>query len=111
MGIGIETNPSSNYLIGRFGCYCQHPITKFFNIGLTTDEKKILDCQQLFVSINSDDQGVFNTYLENEYALMAIALCKQTDEEGHNVYNDQQIYDWLERIRQMGLEQSFLHKN
>lgn len=31
------------------------------------------------VSINTDDQGVFDTSLENEYALMTVALKKSQD--------------------------------
>jgi len=79
----------------------------FYNLGLETDPEKIKACPQLFVSINTDDQGVFSTYLENEYALMALALEKVEDEDGNKVYNTSMIYDWLDRIRQMGLEMSF----
>lgn len=106
-GIGIETNPSSNYLIGCFRSYSKHPILNFYNLGLTYDREKLEKCPQLFVSINTDDQGVFNTYLEKEYALMALALEKEEDEYGNKVYNSAMIYDWLDRIRQMGIEQSF----
>lgn len=107
LGIGIETNPTSNVLISSFRRYDKHPITRFFNLGLETEHQKIKDCPQLFVSINTDDQGVFNTSLENEYALMALALEKMVDEDGNRLYNSAQIYDWLDRIRQMGLQQVF----
>lgn len=107
--IGIETNPSSNYLIGTFKRYDKHPILQFFNLGLESNYEKIDNCPQLFVSINTDDQGVFNTYLENEYALMALALEKMKDEKGNRLYKPAMIYDWLDRIRQMGLEISFGH--
>jgi len=106
-GIAVETNPSSNYLIGTFGQYCKHPIINFFNLGLTVDPEKINVCPQLFVSINTDDQGVFNTYLEKEYTLMALALEKMEDQTGNKIHRSAMIYDWLDRIRQMGLEQSF----
>lgn len=109
-GIGIETNPSSNYLIGSFKRYDKHPIINLYNLGLTCDPEKIKKCPQMFVSINTDDQGVFGTYLENEYALLAIALEKAKDENGEPIYNQAMIYDWLDRIRQMGLEQSFMLK-
>ena len=105
--ISIETNPTSNYLIGTFRRYAKHPITKFFNIGLETNHENLINCPQLSVSINTDDQGIFSTSLENEYALMAIALEKEKDEFGHPKYNSSMIYDYLERIRQMGLGQSF----
>ena len=68
-GIGIETNPSSNYLIGTIQKYVEHPILRF-------NSRKLRDMRQntsLHVSINTDDQGVFDTMLENEFALMALA--------------------------------------
>lgn len=105
--ISIETNPTSNYVIGTFKKYIDHPIIKFFNLGLTYNEEELNKCRQLHVSINTDDQGVFPTYLENEYALMALALEKEKDEDGKYLYDSAKIYDWLDRIRQMGLEQSF----
>jgi adenosine deaminase len=105
--IGIECNPTSNYLIGTFKRYAKHPITKFFNLGLETSQELIKDCPQLSVSINTDDQGIFSTSLENEYALMAIALEKEKDEFGNNKYNSTMIYEWLNKIRQSGLQQSF----
>lgn len=106
-GIAIETNPTSNYLISNFRRYDKHPLLNFYNLGLTIDEDRADECPQLFVSINTDDQGVFGTLLENEYALMAIALEKSKDCYGECKYNQSMIYDWLDRIRLMGIEQSF----
>ncbi len=106
-GISIETNPSSNYLIGTFRKYAKHPITRFFNRGLTADLEALQKCPQISVSINTDDQGVFSTSLENEYALLACALEECEDEEGNNVYNRSMIYEWLDHVRIMGNEQSF----
>jgi hypothetical protein len=105
--IGIETNPSSNVLIGRIERYDKHPIQKWYNVGLTSDRELLKTSPQSFISINTDDQGVFNTCLENEYALLACALEKKTDENGAPIYNQAQIYEWLENIRRMGLQQSF----
>lgn len=106
-GIAIETNPSSNYLIMQLKKYDQHPITKFFNLGLTYKEQEIAECPQISVSINTDDQGLFSTSLENEYALMALALKKKKDPDGNPIYTERMIYDWLERIRIMGNQQRF----
>ena len=106
-GISIECNPSSNYLIGTFHEYKKHPIRRFYNKELTSDEKELNDCAQLSVSINTDDQGVFYTSLENEYALMTLALEKARDEDGNHKYNRMKIYDWINAIRKMGLIQSF----
>ncbi|WP_046755677.1 amidohydrolase family protein [Kordia jejudonensis] len=107
LNIGVECNPTSNYLIGTIDKYSKHPIKDFYNLHLETDPQKIKDCPQLFVSINTDDQGIFGTSLENEYALLAIALEKEKDENGNPKYNQAMIYEWLDKIREMGLEQSF----
>ncbi len=101
--IGIETNPSSNYLIGRFGEYEQHPIVTFNDLYLREPSQKSV----LFVSINTDDQGVFDTDLENEFSLMASALENARDSNGVRLYTPEQVYRWIDQVRQMGLEQAF----
>lgn len=108
MHIAIETNPTSNLKIGDFDRYIEHPITKFYNAELEIDYRKLKSCAQISTSINTDDLGVFDTNLENEYALMAIALEKEKDENGKPRYCSRQIYNWLESIRQMGEEQQFI---
>lgn len=107
LGIGIETNPSSNYLISPFKRYDKHPIFSLYNIGLTYSEKELMDCPQLAVCINTDDQGIFSTYLENEYALLALALEKAKDEQGKSKYNRAMVYQWIENVRKQGLDLSF----
>lgn len=59
LGIAIETNPSSNYLIGSFRRYDKHPVRSWYNTDLTYDPKELAACPQMQVSINTDDQGVF----------------------------------------------------
>lgn len=108
IGIGIETNPSSNYLIGTFRRYDKHPITSWYNQGLTLDQSELERCPQLQVSINTDDQGVFSTYIENEYAYIALALEKCKDEYGQPMYNKTMILQWLDNVRRMGIDQSFI---
>lgn len=107
-GISIETNPSSNFLIGTFRRYDKHPITKFYSHNLF-DRSEL--GKEINVSINTDDQGVFNTYLENEYALMAISLEKSKDKNGQLLYDKQSIYRWIDEVRKMGIMQSFLETN
>lgn len=102
-GIAVETNPSSNYLIGTIQKYEEHPILRFNSRKLKTAEKNM----SLHVSINTDDQGVFDTLLENEYALMALALKKARDKEAKPLYDQEDIYEWVDYVRQMGLEQVF----
>lgn len=62
---------------------------------------------QLQVSINTDDQGVFATYIETEYAYLALALEKMRDDHGNPRYSRTLIYRWLDNIRKMGLAQCF----
>lgn len=106
-GISIEANPTSNFLIGTFKDYAKHPIFRFYNKNLTYDKEKLEDCPQLSVSINTDDQGVFVTSLENEYALLASALENVKNKEGEYVYNKNGIYAWIDDVRKMGNAQSF----
>lgn len=110
--IGIECNPSSNWLIGTFKDYLKHPIFRFNNKHLyaANDPRFNLSNPRLSASINTDDLGIFDTTLENEFALMACAL------ERHNQFCDEDkvilpdnIYAWLDYIRQQGCEQSFIH--
>lgn len=106
-GIGIETNPTSNYMISTFKRYAKHPIIKFYNRGLVTNDSELRECPQIWCSINTDDQGVFSASLENEYALMARALEKEKDEQGNPIYNKTMIYQWIDNIRINGNRQSF----
>lgn len=106
-GIAIETNPSSNVLISTFKEYIKHPIFNFYNYHLTNDKEALDECAQLSVSINTDDQGVFATSLENEYALLASALEDAVDEDGNFIYKKTMIYEWIDAIRKMGNDQTF----
>ena len=103
LGISIETNPSSNYLIGTIQKYEEHPIIRFNSRKL----RDTLPNMSLHVSINTDDQGVFDTLLENEYALMALALKKAKDKDGHSLFDLESIYEWIDYVRRMGIEQIF----
>lgn len=106
-GICIEANPSSNYLISTMQKYEDHPISNLFNMGLTVDSKEIAESPQMHISINTDDRGVFHTSLENEYALMGCAIEQVMDVNGKRKYQRQMVYDWLDRIREFGNQQSF----
>lgn len=105
-GIMIECNPTSNYLIGTFRRYDEHPIFRFNNMGLVRTDGSYEPSAQLSVSINTDDAGVFDTSLENEYAVLAASL-EQTQKGGGKKYASNSIYFYLENVRKMGFEQSF----
>lgn len=70
-GIIIECNPSSNSAIGSFREYEYHPIFRILQRNAETQE------DELIVTVNTDDIGVFDTSLENEYMLVAASLCKR----------------------------------
>ncbi len=106
-GLAIETNPTSNIQIGITKSYSKHPILNFYNRELEVDSDLLEANPQLLVSINTDDQGIFCTSLENEYALLASSLENEKTEEGKYRYPKQRVYAWLDSIRKMGLDQTF----
>lgn len=107
-GIAIEMNPSSNVSIGAIANYGEHPIKALYNHGLVKNEKELLECPQINVSINTDDMGVFATRVENEYALLACSLEREFMQDGVHRYKREFIYEWLDNIRKMGLRQVFI---
>ncbi len=104
--IGIEANITSNHLIGDMKRYVQHPIVQLYSLGLPLSDKKGC-CPQLSVSINTDDRGIFDTSIEDEYALLALALEKEQDANGNKRYMPRDVYEWLNNIRKLGFEQQF----
>lgn len=103
-GIGIETNPSSNLMISTFDSYEEHPISVFYDHALLNDSSKT----QLNVSINTDNKSIFSTSLANEYAYLMYYLENKKDSDGHNMYTRFNILQWLDEIRRIGNEQSFI---
>ena len=57
------------------------------------------------VSINTDDQGVFDTSLENEYYIVKVALDKAIDQDEQKVYFNEE--EWIANVIKMGHEQAF----
>ena len=119
----IETNPSSNVLIGTFKDYCLHPVFRFNNRKLSKlmSSRSSENSIQLNVCVNTDDLGVFDTTLEFEYALLYEALQKRRDDavnsypEGSRTntvdsslqYSDQDILEYLDDLRKMGIRAVF----
>lgn len=97
----IETNPSSNVLIGPFDRYEKHPIFRFYPVNSSSSEIVQL------VSVNTDDQGVFDTSLAMEYSLLACTMRNMKDDNHNRLYNDDVIFDYLERLRQNGFSMTF----
>lgn len=98
-GISIECTPSSNALIGTFRAYEKHPVFRFCRVEQEESS--------LHVSINTDDQGVFDTSLPFEYALIASALSQQKKLGTDRCFSDQEIEQYLQRLIRMGWEQVF----
>ena len=103
IGLSIECNPSSNTLIGTFDEYRNHPVLRFNNVALGKGEGGA----QMHVSLNTDDQGVFETSLSFEYALIAAALTQDIAADGTRTYADREIEDYIRSLQRMGNEQSF----
>ena len=85
-------------MIGYFDAYDQHPIFLFNDYILHPESTR----QQIIVSINTDDLGVFDTSLSYEYALLFCAIRRKRHVEGN--YNDEQIYDYLKFIMENGFK-------
>lgn len=104
--LGIEANLTSNQFIGSMNKYIQHPIVKLNQMGLKWNDTETT-CSQMSVSINTDDRGIFDTSIEQEYALLALALEKEIDDKQEKRYQPRYVYQWLDNIREMGFEQKF----
>lgn len=100
-GIAIECNPTSNVLISNFKYFMKHPAIVFNHYHL--DDRQ--DEPNLWISINTDDIGVFDTSLSYEYALLFRAITMQRHSEDN--WNDDAVYEYLDRLRQNGHEMAF----
>ena len=102
--IAVECNPTSNVLISNFQYYVKHPAMVFNHYRLDGNTEE----PNLWISLNTDDIGVFDTSLSNEYAVLCAAIIRYRHEEGN--WNDEAVYEYLEGLRQNGLEMAFRDK-
>lgn len=100
-GISIECNPSSNALIGTFHDYEKHPLFRFHSVVPQSGEAS------MHISINTDDQGVFDTSLPFEYVLVAAVLSQKKERDGGGLYSDHEVNQHLRTLIRMGWEQVF----
>lgn len=63
----VESNPTSNLMIGPFDMYMELPTLKFYD-------------ENINVSVNTDAKGVFSTSLYIEYSLLALAMQKDGED-------------------------------
>ena len=100
--IAIESNPTSNYKIGCFERYDEHPILQFYPIEYTPSTSVVK------TSVNTDDRGIFSTSIAREFSLLCLALRKMKNpKNGERLYSDYQILEYIERIRENGESQCF----
>jgi hypothetical protein len=94
--VTIETNPSSNLLIGHFESVDEHPVFRMFprrgheRSGETT----------VLVSLNVDDPVAFASRMADEYAHVYYALLRAG-------VPAREALDWLDRVRSNGLDSRF----
>lgn len=93
--IVIESNPTSNWLIGGLDSFSSVPCVQWF-----------LADRQISFSINIDDPSVFGNTVENEYYLVFSALLKGS--EGLKRLERERALELLNRVRLTGIESSFL---
>lgn len=93
----IETNPSSNLLIGATLDLQDHPIVRFFPIAESPSSQ---EDAPVLVSLNVDDPATFASRLADEYAYLYSALL------GGGVAS-QTALDWLNRVRENGFKSRF----
>ena len=103
LGISIECNPSSNVLIGTFDSYRSHPVFQFYDLAHRGSNIPA----PLHVSLNTDDQGIFETSLSFEYAVVAAALLARLGPDGTKEYSNREVEDYIRNLQRMGNEQAF----
>ena len=101
-GIILEANPSSNIAISDIRRYCDHPVFRWSplsNDDIAPNGKYNrfgLRSGRVRVCINSDDPGIFNTTLQNEFHLLEETAKSQASAE--------RVKGWIDFLRKEGVE-------
>ncbi len=98
--ICIETNPTSNLRIGRLGQYDELPLFRFSKVRKRPS-------QDILISVNTDDKGIFATSLHREFSLLALALMKQRHMGEVRKWDRKTIYEYVGRLAGAGQDQRF----
>jgi hypothetical protein len=105
--VTVESNPSSNLLIGDLLGLEEHPILSLTGRRLQTLKatgRRSLTPQKtrphLLVSINSDDPITFATSLVDEYAYLYVALLRRRVPSA-------EALEWIESLRENGMRSRF----
>ncbi len=95
LNIAVECCPTSNVKIASLGRYEHHPIFRLLPVHSDGLMRPV-------ATVNTDDLGIFSTSLDNEYALLALALLKQHDDSGRSLYDNRQVMRWIESLLRNG---------
>ena len=99
-GICIETNPTSNVRISRLGDYQEHPLYRFSKVRKRPD-------QNVIVSVNTDDKGLFSTSMQREFSLIALALMKQKKKGRYGKWTDEEVRRYVGSLADNGQRNRF----
>lgn len=99
LNIIIECCPSSNMKIGLANRYEQQPIFRFAPINDYHNP--------MAVTVNTDDLGIFQTSIDNEYSLLALSALKAKDNDGNLKFSKMDVLKWIEFIRENGMKYTF----
>ncbi|WP_437945940.1 hypothetical protein WME98_34385 [Sorangium sp. So ce296] len=94
--ITVETNPSSNLLIGRYESIDEHPIFRMFPRPGHERPGEV----PVLVSLNVDDPVAFASRTADEYAHVYFALLRGRVPAS-------EALDWLDRVRKNGYDSRF----
>lgn len=92
-GIVVESNPSSNLTISSADTLHQHPLYQMTSYDC--------DYKDIFVCVNSDDPGVFQTNAANELGLTYMGLVERGAGREASLR-------WIDRLRENGTMSSFV---
>jgi hypothetical protein len=94
--ITIESNPSSNLLIGELRSLEEHPAFRLLPLPSTREPEE----SPLMLSVNVDDPVTFASHLANEYAHIYFALIRRE-------VPSQEALTWLGQVRDYGWRSRF----
>ena len=98
--IYIETNPTSNVRIGQLGQYDELPLFRLSKIRKRPS-------QDIHITVNTDDKGIFGTSLHREFSLLALASTKQRHKGEVKKWDKQLVYRYIGCLASAGQAQRF----
>lgn len=98
--ITVESNPTSNHLVGALGTLEQHPGFRLSPLPGTAAARNPHRRPRIAVSVNDDDPITFATDLGHEFAHLYFSLLRAS-------VTHIDAIEWLEHARQAGRDASF----